>query len=397
MKKINVLLTDGNYQNTNAIIRSLKSKNLMVGVICNSFLDLNYISLLPDKKFLFNTNLLKNSDEEAFQKYWDELENVFTRYDIEVFMPVGNISFRFTTLFKNKIEKYTKVLVANIDKMNIAQNKNLTFKFAQKIGIPIPKTYWLEENSDVDFISKNIRYPCVIKRTNFNEGGVIYCNDQEELTNNLKKILIFTKDSYRYPIIQEYINGTGTGYYSIYKDGVCYGYFMHERIHEFPITGGASTLAKSVFKEDLKNYGDKILKELNWTGVAMVEFKRANIDGSLKLMEINPKFWGSYELSFTSGINFAYLYYLIAKGVKNTNSSYEKDIHFRWVLPGDLLWFLFSSKTERKKFRKFAKKVNFRTNIHWNDPFTVLHHLANFLLKLFKAKKYPHGFIKQKN
>ena len=134
---------------------------------------------------------------------------------------------------------------------------------------------------------------------------------------------------------------------------------MHERIHEFPITGGASTLAKSVFENDLKEIGDKLLSSLNWHGVAMVEFKRDAASGQLKLIEINPKFWGSFELSYKAGINFAYLAYLVAL---RKNHSRDPPIKLMFISDGLYLMILYGinmlrleQRTEFKKLKKNSK------------------------------------------
>ncbi len=394
---INVLLTDGNYQNTNAIVRALKSVNLKVGVICNNKYDLNYISLLPDRRFLFKTNLLQKNNNESFENFWNELEKILIKNNIEVFMPVGNISCRFASQYKDKIEKYCKVPVVNIETMRVAQDKNLTFKLAESLNVPIPRTFYITDLNDVGIVAQEIQFPCVIKKTNYYEGGVFYCNSKAEYEMNMNRILSEKKQNDEYPVVQEYVTGVGTGYYSVYKNGECQGYFMHERIHEFPVTGGASTLAKSIYNPELKKYGDKLLRELNWTGVSMIEFKRNLQNNELRLMEINPKFWGSLELSYAAGINFPYLNYLLATDKPIPYSDYKKDVYFRWTIPGDWLWYIFSNKNQRKDFLLLKKKIKFNTNIHWDDPFVVLHNFLHFFIKLFRTKKYPHGFIKQKN
>jgi biotin carboxylase len=58
--------------------------------------------------------------------------------------------------------------------------------------------------------------------------------------------------------------------------------------------------------------GIKLLKALNWYGVAMVEFKMDPRDGKLKFLEINPRFWGSLPLAIASGVDFPYLLYRMA-------------------------------------------------------------------------------------
>lgn len=87
---------------------------------------------------------------------------------------------------------------------------------------------------------------------------------------------------------------------------------MHKRIRELYTMGGPSTCAISVYDPKLLDYGLKILGALNWHGIAMVEFKKDSKDGTFKLMEINPKFWGSLDLAIASGIDFPYLLYKMA-------------------------------------------------------------------------------------
>ena len=391
--KLNVLLTDGDYKNTYAILRALKEKGLKVGIIFNNAYSLCLFSRLVDKRFFIKTKIRKKPDEESFINYKNEVINILKNNAIDVFMPVGNVSFKFTSHYKSEIQKYTKVAIVDEEIMSVAQDKSKTFEFAQREGIPIPKTFTLRNENEINEVVKNISYPCVIKKTNYNESGVVYCNDENELVKNFKSICSKRKGNMSLPIIQEYILGPGTGYYGIYDKGKCVGFFMHQRIHEFPITGGASTLAKSTFDEELRTLGDCLLRSLNWHGVAMVEFKKDLNDGKFKLMEINPKFWGSFELSYKSGINFAYLNYLVATAQDGHESKYENDVYFRWTFPHDILWYWFSSKSEREKFNSLKKKEKIYTDIHWDDPLIVIYNFIFTFFKLYNEKRYPHGHI----
>jgi len=391
--KLDVLLTDGDYNNTYAMLRALKEKGLRVGILFHNVYSLAYLSKLVDKRFFIKTMLRKNPDENKFKDFKEEIVSILKYNEISVFMPVGNISFKFASCYKSELQEYCNVALVDEDIMTIAQDKSKTFNFAQKFNIPIPQTFRPETTEEINDIANEISYPCVIKKTNYNESGVVYCNNKSELIENYSLLHRKRKGDMSMPIVQEYIVGPGMGYYGIYKNGKCMGYFMHQRIHEFPITGGASTLAKSVNDQELKSLGDKLLSNLNWHGVAMVEFKKDLNDGRFKLMEVNPKFWGSFELSHKSGINFAYLYYLVAMGKQVHESNYKNDVYFRWTLPSDLLWYKFATRGQRKEFRDLKKKVRFNSNTHWDDPLTVIYNFLFTLFKFFKEKRYPHGYI----
>jgi predicted ATP-grasp superfamily ATP-dependent carboligase len=70
----------------------------------------------------------------------------------------------------------------------------------------------------------------------------------------------------------------------------------------------------------------------------MVEFKKDIRDGEYKLMEINPKFWGSLDLSIACGVNFPKLLVEMAlNGDIEPVFNYSKNIFYRWPFPDDLL------------------------------------------------------------
>jgi len=126
--KIDVLLTDGNYRNTYVILRALKEQGLKVGVLFNSSLSLSFFSRYPDKRYFINTNLLKDSSEKAFLEYKSELIKILKNDEIRVFMPVGNLSFRFASQYEDELKKYTHVPIVKKEIIEIAQNKKKTFE-----------------------------------------------------------------------------------------------------------------------------------------------------------------------------------------------------------------------------------------------------------------------------
>jgi predicted ATP-grasp superfamily ATP-dependent carboligase len=393
--ELDVLLTDGDYKHTYTAVRALHEKNLKVGVICSSFNNITFFSRFVEKRFFIKTDINKNVDSKTYEEYKNALIDILKKNKVSVLLPIGNSSCKLVSEYKDEIEKYTSTPIVDKKIMRIAQDKNKTFKFAEKIGISIPITFYLKNRKDVQKILREINYPCVIKKTNMGESGVVYCNNRQELVSGLEKIFSKKKKNESLPLIQEYVRGSGVGFYALFEKGKCRAYFMHERIHEYPITGGASSLAKSSYSEELKKIGVKLLKKLKWHGVVMIEFKKNEINGGYKLMEINPKFWGSLELSLKSGINFPYLAYLLALNKKLPKTSYKKNVYFRWLLPYDILWLRFSSKDQKEEFKKLENKVKIFENIYPDDFMINLYNIFFTFYKLLIEKRYPHGRVEE--
>ena len=149
---------------------------------------------------------------------------------------------------------------------------------------------------------------------------------------------------YPLPLIQESIprKGEAFGVSALFnKDSKLRAVFVHKRLREYPVTGGPSTLRESVKNPKVQELGLKLLKALDWVGVAMVEFKVDPRDGEPKLMEINPRFWGSLQLAILSGVDFPYLIYRMAKeGDVKPILDYKIGVRCRWMFPGDFIHFL---------------------------------------------------------
>jgi predicted ATP-grasp superfamily ATP-dependent carboligase len=197
--------------------------------------------------------------------------------------------------------------------MQIAASKELTMPFAQERGLDVPHVF--ASRAEVD------RFPVVVKRSS-GAGGVRYVNGPDELE----------AAEVSGAIIQDWIPGEGFGYFALFDRGRERASFMHRRVREYPVTGGSSTAAESFRDAELARLGKELLSALDWHGVAMVEFKRDVRDGRFKLMEINPKFWGSLDLSIAAGVDFPWLTTQMALGEDYAaDPDFRAGLRFQWV------------------------------------------------------------------
>ncbi len=317
---------------------------------------------------------------ESLDSYADKLLDIINEEGYDVLVPVGFESYMAVSKHAKKFEESAGVAVPDWEKMQIAFNKEMTMKFAEHVGVPIPKTMNLLSENDLKRIDV---YPVVIKSS---DSFLRYCNSKNELLDNFK----FMKAHTRMGIIgQEYIRGFGCGFYGVYDRGKLVAHFLHRRLKEFPVTGGPSAMAESYFDDRLRDYGEKLCGPLKWHGPIMAEFKYDVKNDDYRLIELNPKLWGSLDLTIAAGVDIPGILVTIALGRNPEVSAGYKYVKYRWVFP-DHFWVLVSdfSLVNLKEF--ICSGRDMRSNFYPDD-------IAPFIVQMMRAfVECPAVFINSK-
>jgi predicted ATP-grasp superfamily ATP-dependent carboligase len=217
-----------------------------------------------------------------------------------------------------------------------AADKSKVLALAEQIGVPTPKMLVVNSPQEIDSILPRVEYPAVFKPARSRawtgerwiSGGTGYSQGADDLRARLNSLhpAIF-------PIlIQERIEGPGVGVFVCCgRDSQILATFAHRRLREKPPSGGVSVLCESAPVDPVaKAHAIHLLQRIGWLGVAMVEFKQDSRDGSLKLMEINGRFWGSLQLAIDAGVNFPRLAADIALGAVTPVDGYRIGVRSRW-------------------------------------------------------------------
>jgi predicted ATP-grasp superfamily ATP-dependent carboligase len=371
-----ILILDGGNANTLAIVRYLgRHPDLELHVVGYNKLSQACYSRFTSRKYFFPSP--KNNSDGFYKALLSRLRN--EKYDL--LMPVGFLSFEICMKHRDEIRQYTNVELTTEESFSLASSKLQTYRFAQENGVPCPRTYFLKNRAEISEL--DTPFPIVIKAPfEMGKNVVEYAHSKSELVKKFNAMC----DTYGFrepdlPVVQQYITGEGFGYFAYYESGVCKQQFMHHRVREYPVTGGASVCAESFRDEKLERAGRKMLDLVKWNGVAMVEFKKHS-DGEYKLMEINPKFWGSLELALAAGVNFPYCVIKRFKGESiSLNESY-KQIRFQWILNGELFHFLGRPSSFFKIIRDLFRS---KKDLRFSDP--VPHFIQVVLIFLHIYKK----------
>jgi predicted ATP-grasp superfamily ATP-dependent carboligase len=346
-----VFITDGHWRKTLAAARSLGRRGLEVTVGESSRVATSLFSKYCSRRVVYPSVHRHPEDFLAF------LRQEVTARTYDLLIPMEEETLLLLARHKDTLTSLTRLPITSYQDINNVRDKGWLLRYASQQGIPIPRTIWIEDKNDLKAVPYTIPPPWVIKpRISSGGFGIVYVDREVDLPAAYEEV----HHRFPFPLIQERIPPGGEAFgCSALLDhgGQVKARFVHRRLRDYPVRGGPSTLRESVRHPQIEDLGIRLLRSLQWYGVAMVEFKVDPRDNQPKLMEINPRFWGSLALAVHAGVDFPYLLYKMAMGEEfDPVLDYEVGTRCRWLLPGDILHFL----TNPKRFHLKPSFFRFR-------------------------------------
>ena len=220
------------------------------------------------------------------------------------------------------MELHTQLLLAE-ERLRLAPHARLPFAdaaatrrvddkafvagFAAAHGIECPETRVPDGPEHLAAAARGLRYPVLVKPRHSSGGRGIR---RVERGADLPEAYAAVHTRHPWPLLQECLppGGDALGV-AVLLDfaSTPRASFAYRRLREYPVGGGPSTLRESIAGPGLRQAAERLLSLLGWVGVAMVEFKVDPRDGHPKLLEVNPRFWGSLHHAILCGVDFPYL------------------------------------------------------------------------------------------
>lgn len=346
-----VFITDGHWRKTLAVVRSLGRKGLKVTVGESSRVATSLFSKYCSRRVVYPS--VRRHPEAFLASLHQELSG--RTYDLVI--PMEEETLLLLAHHRDKFTPLTRLPIPSYQDIRNVRDKGWLLRHASQEGITIPRTFWVEDKGDLESVKTTIPPPWVIKpRISSGGFGIAYVEREVDLSAAYEEV----HRRFPFPLIQERIPHEGEAFgCSALLDhgGQVKACFVHRRLRDYPVKGGPSTLRESVRHPQIEDLGIRLLRSLQWYGVAMVEFKVDPRDNQPKLMELNPRFWGSLALAIHAGVDFPFLLYKMAMGEAfEPVLDYEVGARCRWLLPGDILHFL----TNPKRFHLQPSFFRFR-------------------------------------
>ena len=269
-------------------------------------------------------------------------------------------------------------LLPDINDFNACINKIQFQQFCTERKLPVPASF---TKKDIPFLKEHFK-PLIIK-PNIGAGavGISFINSIPELT------LLEGLDFEKY-LVQERIDNINVeGAFFLMHKGELVSYYGHRRIRVFPETGGVTVFSEYHSDEVLKKIGAELLKQLQWNGIAMVEFLYDATTQDYKIIEVNPRLWGSFMLSEFANTGFLENYLNLCTQLPVKQFVHRTDTKIRWFYPFDLLLYI-KRKGKIKNFWKMEREHTCYINFTYGGFFRPLIYLMYFTLNINSVKRF---------
>lgn len=255
------------------------------------------------------------------------------KYSNWIVIPTDDYYVRLLSKHYDDLSSFYHLLTDRWDTVELFFNKCKTYPWVEKLGIPIPETFYAQVVNEIEHISQKISYPCIIKPAVMKDfytmfgAKVVLCMSRRELIDKFNQITASIRPSEL--MIQEVIQGYSENQYSVgvfcIKGRICNS-IMARRKRQHPLDfGNATTYAETTSIPVLLEYSKMILQNCEYTGVCEVEFKYDSMSKEFKFLEVNPRFWKWHLLAEPAGVPFIdSMYSFFTTGEPISSSKYRE-------------------------------------------------------------------------
>ncbi len=254
-----------------------------------------------------------------------------------VLLPTNDNFNDFVNNHRDELQKHFKFLMTDKTIMDQLMDKKGQSDLANNVHVPMPKTFYPKNMTEIQSIADEVRYPVIIKGLTTSLWRQKYGDTKGMIAENKEKLLKEFEQIYQAKIdcvVQEIIEGDDQCHYKlcayIGKNGQTLLTFTLQKIRQYPCHFGIGSSVISVKNDEVAELGLKFMKAINYRGVGSIEFKKDTRDGKYRMIEMNPRFWAQNGLTEGCGQNFALTAYLDILG-ESVAPKTDFQEHVKWI------------------------------------------------------------------
>jgi protein-tyrosine-phosphatase/predicted ATP-grasp superfamily ATP-dependent carboligase len=232
-----------------------------------------------------------------------------------------------------QLSRLSPLAIPGAPAIDIYFDKHLTRELAHSLGIPVAFGRLIEPGDTAASLIAEAGLPLAVKPAQsyvasrlFSRNQVVIASDRQTLEEAL---LAARQTKYLFEVLFE---GRGVGVSVLASKGAVLQAFEHWRVRE--LAGSSYYRVSAPASPALTDAVVKMVRAVDFTGIAMFEFRLNEANGTWVLLEVNARPWGSLPLPVALGVDFPYRWYqLLVEGVETPPVPYRLGVYGRNLLP----------------------------------------------------------------
>jgi len=271
----------------------------------------------------------------------DELDTLARMLNVGSIMAISETHHAVLVPHRDRFEPSIHVFSPSTECFAKATDKDEMQSLCRRLGVPVAKGTTL--NRLMADGGDSLRFPLVLRTRSQNDRSAkrapwkaAYAEDAAGLDRLHEQVREIADNI----VVQEYHPGVEDHVQILMHEGEAFmvGDYIGE--HHMPLAGGVTVQRVSCHHEGLVHDAVRLLKALDWQGIAGVQFHYDPETDEYIFLEINPRFIGGLPTVIRAGFDAPFLLWQSHfEPEKMRRSRYKKGLRTR-ILGGDANWML---------------------------------------------------------
>ena len=280
------------------------------------------------------------SADTTNEEFVELLESLGPELDRDaVLFPCTDISVLLISRNRQRLDPWYRISLPEHETVEMLMDKISFLTYAQKQGLPIPKTYFLKFRSDAEKAAKELTFPCILKppiKTSVwqknTKAKVFKASSAEELLGLYDHCSPWAD----LLMVQEWVEGTDADLYSCncYFDSnsEVLATFIARKIRQWPPETGTSCLGEECRNNTVLEETLRLFRNVKYRGLGYVEMKRDTRTGKHYIIEPNiGRPTGRSAIAEAGGVELVYTNYCDALGWSLPENRIQKYTGVKWI------------------------------------------------------------------
>lgn len=237
------------------------------------------------------------------------------------------------------LEPWYHVMQPEPATVELLMDKVRFYRYVIDKGLPLPTTFMLESEADVERAAAGLDFPCLVKPPASKDPAWQKRTSLKALKAHTPAQLTAIFDEYRNvidgPLIaQNWIEGTDAALFACHcyfdRCGKAIVTFTSHKVRQWPPHTGEVCLAEEVDDPAVRDLAVRVFEDFHYTGIGYLEVKRDSRTGEQFIIEPNLRVSGRAGIAEVGGVELALTMYRDALGLPLPAEVTQRFVGARW-------------------------------------------------------------------